>query len=140
MPSDKAEARKLKIKATRYCIMDELLFNKSPTCMLLRCIEQFEAKTILQSFHDGECGNHTGGRSLANKALRMGYFWPTMRKDAVDYARKCKACQICVSVTHQPSDLLHPTLAPWPFMRWEMNFVGKISSTTGQKVFFLSYD
>ncbi|XP_074290601.1 uncharacterized protein LOC141617317 [Silene latifolia] len=43
--------------------------------------------------HSGDCGNHTGGRSLSNKTLRQDYFWPTMRKDAIDYVKKCEKCQ-----------------------------------------------
>ena len=79
-----------------------------------------------------------GVRSLANKALQMGYFWPTMRKDAVYYATKYKACQIHAGVTYQTSEPLHPTLVPWPFMKWGMDIIGKLPPAMGQKVFFLA--
>ncbi|KAL0448218.1 UNVERIFIED_CONTAM: hypothetical protein Slati_1949700 [Sesamum latifolium] len=38
---------------------------------------------ILQEIHSGCCGAHAGTRILANKALRAGYFWPTMKQDAI---------------------------------------------------------
>uniref|UniRef100_A0A803MIB6 Integrase catalytic domain-containing protein n=1 Tax=Chenopodium quinoa TaxID=63459 RepID=A0A803MIB6_CHEQI len=37
---------------------------------------------ILKDFHDGECGAHLGGRTLANRIITYGYYWPTLRNDA----------------------------------------------------------
>ena len=41
-------------------------------------------------------------------------------------------------MTHQPATTLHPTLSPWPFMRWGMDIVGKLPPTTGQRFYFLA--
>ena len=38
---------------------------------------------------------------------------------------------------HQPAEVLHPTLTPWPFMTWGMDIVGKLLAALGQKVFML---
>ncbi|KAJ6810499.1 uncharacterized protein M6B38_156615 [Iris pallida] len=57
----------------------------------------------------------------------MGYYWPTMMADAIDYARKCKACQVHADFIHQPSEFLHPTVASWPFEAWGMDIVGPIT-------------
>ena len=38
---------------------------------------------------------------------------------------------------HKPSEPLHTTLVPWPFMRWGMDIVGKLPPALGQKVFLL---
>ncbi|KAJ6853187.1 uncharacterized protein M6B38_251600 [Iris pallida] len=56
----------------------------------------------------------------------MGYYWSTMVADAIDYARKCKACQIYADFIHQPSEFLHPTVASWPFEAWRMDIIGPI--------------
>ena len=61
-----------------------------------------------------------------------------MRKYDIDYARRCQACQIHASVPHQPPELLHPALAPWPFMRWGMDIVRKPPPASRQRVFFLA--
>ena len=37
-PEDKSEARKLRIKAARYTLLDEVLYKKSFSGLLLRCI------------------------------------------------------------------------------------------------------
>ncbi|KAJ9542437.1 hypothetical protein OSB04_028943 [Centaurea solstitialis] len=92
---------------------------------------------ILQEMHDGECGNHSGGRSLANRISRQGYYWPTLREDSIRYVQRCDACQRHSGTSHLPSEPLHSVLIPWPFMRWGMDIVGKLPPAPGQKVFLL---
>jgi len=38
-----------------------------------RCVEEDEAKYILEEIHEGICGDHTGPRSLVNKIIITGY-------------------------------------------------------------------
>ena len=71
---DKSQVRKLRIKAARYTLLDEVLYKKSFFGPLLRCVTKEESKAILNSIHSGVRGNHSGGRSLAHKALTAGYF------------------------------------------------------------------
>ena len=59
---------------------------------LLKCATLSEAKYIMREIHEGICGNHAGGQSLAFKALRQGYFWLTMKTDYIEYTRKCNKC------------------------------------------------
>ncbi|KAJ9566630.1 hypothetical protein OSB04_002596, partial [Centaurea solstitialis] len=86
LPEDKMEARKTRSKASRYIIFEDQLYRRSTTGLLLRCItSKVRINQILQEMHDGECGNHTGGRSLANRISRQGYYWPTLREDAITF-------------------------------------------------------
>nr|GFB79627.1 reverse transcriptase domain-containing protein [Tanacetum cinerariifolium] len=48
----------------------------------------------MREIHEGSCSMHAGPRSIVAKAIRLGYFWPTMYKDAQDMIRKCSDCQI----------------------------------------------
>ena len=59
---------------------------------LLKWVTLAEAKYIMREIHEGTCGNHIGGQSLAFKALRQGYYCPTMNMDNMEYARKCDKC------------------------------------------------
>ncbi|KAJ9538340.1 hypothetical protein OSB04_031073 [Centaurea solstitialis] len=138
LPDDKMEARKTKVKASRYTIFEGKLYRKSTSGLILRCItSQKHMNQILQEMHDGECGNHSGGRSLANRISRQGYYWPTLREDAMRYVQKCDACQKHSGMSHLPSEPLHSVLIPWPFMRWGMDIVGKLPPAPGQKVYLL---
>ncbi|KAJ9546930.1 hypothetical protein OSB04_019473 [Centaurea solstitialis] len=86
LPEDKMEARKTRSKASRYTIFEDQLYRRSTSGLLLRCvISQPQMNRILQEMHDGECGNHAGGRSLANRISRQGYYWPTLREGAIRF-------------------------------------------------------
>ena len=79
---DKNQARRLRIKAARYTLLDGVLYKKSFLGPLLQCITREESEVILKTIHLGICENHSRGRSLAHKAFMVGYFWPYMMQDA----------------------------------------------------------
>ena len=68
-PINKAEARRLRAVVARYTIVDGKLFKRSYTGPLLRCLADNEALQVLTEIHEGHCGNHSGGRTLAHKAM-----------------------------------------------------------------------
>ncbi|KAL5547014.1 hypothetical protein UlMin_006701 [Ulmus minor] len=74
LPNDKNEARRLRAKAARFSILDGQLLRRSFSGPYLKCVTPSEANYILAELHEGECGNHSGGRSLANRALTAGYY------------------------------------------------------------------
>ena len=59
----------------------------------LRCVDEEKAKYILEEIHEGICGDHAGPRSLVNKVIQTGYFWPTMQMEATELVKKCDKCQ-----------------------------------------------
>ncbi|XP_059650748.1 uncharacterized protein LOC132296579 [Cornus florida] len=124
LPKDINEARKVKIRAARYTLIKGVLYKKVFSLPYLRCVSAEEARYILKEIHEGDCGNHAGGRSLAHKAIRQGYYWPTVQKDAMDYAKKCDKCQRFSNVPKQPPEELTPMTGPWPFAQWRMDLIG----------------
>ncbi|KAJ0433317.1 putative nucleotidyltransferase, Ribonuclease H [Helianthus annuus] len=130
--------RAFRIKVSQFAILNNVLYKRSLAGPYLRCIEDPEIEEVLRDFHEGDCGNHTGGRALFSRILRTGYYWPTMKRDAVEYARKCDPCQRHSNILHQPAELLHPIPSSWPFMRWGMDIVGKLPKAPGGKVFMLA--
>lgn len=63
------------------------------TSPLLICVSEEEAKNVMAKMDEGICGNHIGTRTLAHKALRQGYYWPTMKLDTINYVQHCDKCQ-----------------------------------------------
>ncbi|KAL0454251.1 UNVERIFIED_CONTAM: hypothetical protein Slati_0764300 [Sesamum latifolium] len=114
LPENRREAAKLKTRATRFIIQEHILYKKSYTHPLLRCLSTEKGIHILQEIHSGCCGAHVGTRILANKALRAGYFWPTMKQDAIRLASKCERCQKHSFLIHQPAEPLTTMLSPAP--------------------------
>jgi len=61
--------------------------------------------------HTVVCGAHQAGPKLYDRIKRMGYYWPTMVQDCMDYAKRCESFQFHANFIHQPPELLHPTVA-----------------------------
>ncbi|KAK2998191.1 hypothetical protein RJ639_023764 [Escallonia herrerae] len=72
----------------RYALVEGTLHKKSFSLPYLRCLCPSESLYALQEVHEGICGQHLGGRTLAQKILRQGYYWPTMQKDAIEFTRR----------------------------------------------------
>lgn len=70
----------------------------------LRCVEEEEAKYILEEVHEGVCRDHIGLRSLVSKIIKTGYYWPTMQKEAKEYVEKCDKCQRFGNVQRIPRE------------------------------------
>lgn len=75
---DENEARKLKAKAHDYCLHEGNLYKKGKGGPDIKCLTEEECQKILKELHEGVCGLHSRGRSLANRAMTQGYFWPYM--------------------------------------------------------------
>ncbi|KAK4390191.1 hypothetical protein Sango_2082400 [Sesamum angolense] len=97
---DPKEARAIRVWANRFTLIGGELYKRGFSQPYLKCINQDKVEYILREIHEGSCGNHSRGRALASKALRQGYFWPTMRKDAMDLVKRCKKYQEHANVTH----------------------------------------
>ena len=138
LPSDKVEAKKLQIKAVRYVIIDDTLYKRSYSLPLLRCVGPNEAEYLLKEIHEGTCADHVGATMLALKILRQGYFWPSMKMDALEFVRKCEKCQIHAKVQHVPSTELTPLSSPWPFAQWGIDLMGPFPPASGQRKSVLS--
>ncbi|KAL2505477.1 Ribonuclease H [Abeliophyllum distichum] len=41
--------------------------------------------------------------------------------------KKCEACQVHANFIHRPPELLHPTIASWPFDAWGLDVIGPIT-------------
>ena len=57
-----------------------------------------DADYVLREVHEGIYENHLGGKSLAYKVLRQGFYWPAMKKDTVELIRRCEPCQKYVNI------------------------------------------
>nr|GEV74110.1 reverse transcriptase domain-containing protein [Tanacetum cinerariifolium] len=67
---------------------------------------------------------HAGPWSMMANAIRLGYYWPTMHRDARDMIRACNDCQIHRPVTRNPQQPLTPITALWPFYKWGIDIAG----------------
>ncbi|KAM1863222.1 hypothetical protein ACFX14_003596 [Malus domestica] len=96
----------------------------------------------MEEAHSGICGAHQSGPKLHFQLKRMGYYWPSMVNDCLEYAKRCQACQFHANFIHQPPEPLHPTATSWPFDAWGLDVVGPIApkSSTGEAYILAATD
>ena len=92
LPQNTEEAKKIKKRAARFTILNDALYKRGFSMPYLKCVDEEEARYILEEVHGGICGDHAGFRSLVNKVVRAGYFWPTMQVDAAEIVKRCDKC------------------------------------------------
>ncbi|XP_074306403.1 uncharacterized protein LOC141641647 [Silene latifolia] len=64
LPAGKKEVRSFRMRASRFILIDGVMFRKSLVGPYLKCLDREESQAILHALHSGECGSHAGGRSL----------------------------------------------------------------------------
>ena len=115
LPEDKKKVKLLRLTVARYTLYDNQFYKRGFLTPLLKCVDLEQGNRILQEIYEGICGNHAWGQSLAYKALRQLYFWPTIKTDAMNFARKCDKCQRFSSITKSHPEKLTSITSPWPF-------------------------
>ncbi|GKV15791.1 hypothetical protein SLEP1_g26542 [Rubroshorea leprosula] len=85
-----------------------------------------QRSTIVEEIHEGEYVTHIGGKTLARKLLRHGYYWPTLVEDAQSYVKKCSTCPLNADDIYMPGEMLSSSSlsSPWPFAQWGVNLLG----------------
>lgn len=131
LPADDAK------RIARYCIIGEDLYRRGYVTPIMKCLSATEADYVMRELHEGVCGRHTGGRALRARVLRAGFFWPTLEKDCMDFAKKCLACQKHGNVFHAPTTELHNIMSPWSLAQWRMEIVGPFPVARAQRKFLL---
>lgn len=61
--------------------------------MLLRCVGPKQAVLVMAEVHEGIDGAHQAGPRMRWLIHKHGFYWPSMEKDCIEYAKGCQACQ-----------------------------------------------
>ena len=78
----------------------------------------------MAELHEGICGRHIGGRALAARALRAGYYWAMMREDCKKDDQCCKQCPQYADWHKAPPEELKSIYSLWPFHTWGIDILG----------------
>ncbi|GJU68571.1 reverse transcriptase domain-containing protein [Tanacetum coccineum] len=137
LPAERKKARAIKRKSQRFAIINGILYKKSFLGPWLRCVGPSQANYVLREIHEGSCSMHAGTRSVVAKALRIGYYWPTMHKDARALIKACQECQVHKPVPRNPQEKLNPITSPWPFYKWGIDIAGPFPEGPGKVKFLI---
>ncbi|MCO5566311.1 hypothetical protein L7F22_019988 [Adiantum nelumboides] len=110
---------------TDFTLTDGLLYYKRWMCILLKMRTQ-----ILTEAHDNPLAAHPEYHKMF-ATLKRNFFWPRMKKDTLDYVRRCLICQKTKAERVKIPGKLQPLDVPQ--MKWEclsMDFVTSLPKTT----------
>jgi hypothetical protein len=122
----KCKERSLNLKTIRYCLIDQVLYWRDPLGVLLRCLSPQEAQKVMFEFHHGLCGGHHFWKTIAQKILRVGFYWPILFTDVCREVRACIKCKRFSGKKQLNSLPLKPVVASSPFQQWGLDFIGEI--------------
>ncbi|XP_017637740.1 uncharacterized protein LOC108479566 [Gossypium arboreum] len=83
--NDKRTLRRL---ACKDVLDGDIIYKRRKDQVLLRCVDAVEAKQILEEVHEGVCGTHANGFTMARQIMRFRYYWSTIEGDCISYAKK----------------------------------------------------
>ena len=87
-PSSKG-SRKIKLQSMQYIVYNNALYKRGADGLLLECLGPQEALTAMAEVHEGICSAHQPGVKIRWLLQRHSYYWPTILKGCIEYAREC---------------------------------------------------
>ncbi|XP_072072956.1 uncharacterized protein [Arachis hypogaea] len=132
VPGDEKDALKLRREAAKYAVIQGQLFRKGLSQPLLKCLHPDQTDYVLKEVHEGCCGHHIGGKALARKLIRAGYYWPTMMADSKEFVKKCIKCQQNANFAKAPANELSLLTTSRPFAQWGVDLLGPFPVGPGQ--------
>ncbi|XP_031099667.1 uncharacterized protein LOC116003866 [Ipomoea triloba] len=137
IPNEADRARKVKLRAPRFQVVDDRLYRRSYGGPLMRCLNAFEAEIVMKELHSGLCSAHQGGRSLARRIMVMGYYWPSIQFDCESLVRACEPCQKFAKTPGRPATFYQPISTAIPFARWGVDIIGPFPILAARKKFVI---
>ena len=81
---------------TKYVLLDDQLYYKIVDGVLLKCLNQEEAKVLMGEVYEWICGAHQSAYKIKWIIRRTGYFWPTILEGGFEYYKGCKIVNVLV--------------------------------------------
>lgn len=98
------------------------IYRTGPNLIMKICIREDEMHEILKANHDGPCGGHFFDKRTTYKVLHLGYYWPTLFRDAKKYVRSCDSCQrMGMPVCHFNHSYWLSHLRGGPYILWSLS-------------------
>jgi len=140
-PSSKVE-RHVRFLARKYVLLEEELYYRTIDGVLLKCLGDDEARSLMDEIHEGVCGAHQSAFNMKWMIRRNGYYWPTILEDCFKYFKGCQGCQKFGNIQRAPASAMNPIIKPWSFRGWVIDLIGQIypPSSKGHKYILVATD
>ena len=99
-----------------------------------------EMHSILNHCHTRPCGGHFGGQRKAAKVLQLGFYWPSLFKDAHQFVSTCDKCKRMGNISRKDEPPMHPILEVELFDLWGIDFMGPFPESYSNLYILLAVD
>nr|GEV45529.1 DNA-directed DNA polymerase [Tanacetum cinerariifolium] len=104
------------------------------------CVHGQEAFDILKACHEGPTGGHHGANLTVKKMFDVGFFWPTIYRDAHTMIKSCDTCQKQGKISQRDEMPQNVIQVCEIFDVWVIDFMGPFSSSRGNKYILIAID
>nr|GFA67555.1 reverse transcriptase domain-containing protein [Tanacetum cinerariifolium] len=119
---------------------DPYHFKTCPDQIIRRCVASREAIDILKACHSGPTGGHYGANYTAKKVFDLGFYWPTIYKDAFELVKHCDSCQRQGKISQKDEIPQNSIQVCEIFDVWGIDFMGPFPSSKGNKYILVVVD
>nr|GEX16540.1 reverse transcriptase domain-containing protein [Tanacetum cinerariifolium] len=119
---------------------DPYLFRIYADQIIRRCVHGQESIDIHKACHEGPTGGHHGANLTAKKVFNVGFFWPTIYRDAHDMIKFCDTCQRQGKISQKDEMPQNAIQVCKNFDVWGIDFMGPFPSLRGNKYILVAVD
>nr|GEV09886.1 reverse transcriptase domain-containing protein [Tanacetum cinerariifolium] len=123
---------------------DPFLFKTCADQVIRRCVAGQEAVDILTACHSGPTGGHYGANYGANytakKVFDLGFYWPTIYKDAFELVKNCDSCQRQGKISQRDEMPQNAIQVCEIFDIWGIDFMGPFPNSKGNTYILVAVD
>ncbi|KAJ0911173.1 putative nucleotidyltransferase, Ribonuclease H [Helianthus annuus] len=123
-----------------YRLEEPHLWKECADQVIRRCIDDEEIPSVLQYLHSFACGGHFSGHKTGHKVLNSGLYWPTIFKDANEFAKNCIECQKLGAISKMDEMPMQPILFVDVFDVWGIDFMGSFPNSYGNVYILVAVD
>jgi len=118
-------------------LLEEELYYRTIDGVLLKCLGDDEARSLMGEIHEGVCGAHQSAFKMKLMIRRNRYYWPTIFEDFFKYFKGCQGCQKFGNIQRAPASAMNPIIKSWPFRGWAIDLIGPIYPPSSKRHKFI---
>ena len=99
--------------AFKFTFLNDELYRRTTEDLLLKCIDDDQAKVAMGEVHEGICGMHQLPPKIKWLLRRAGFYWPTMIANYFRYYKGYEECQNFGNIQMVSAATLHPIIKQW---------------------------
>nr|GEW97410.1 reverse transcriptase domain-containing protein [Tanacetum cinerariifolium] len=116
------------------------LFKIYADQIIRRCVSGQEAIDILKACHSGPIGGHHRPKYTARKVFDLGFYWPTIYRDAHNLVKNCDVCQRQGNISQKDEMPQKSIQVCEIFNVWGIDFMGPFPSSRVNKYILVAVD